>query len=89
MAIKRVVSRMPDPIVADLKSLVGSFARSRIFDETGRSLTQEQVVAICVAFTSDTIGGMSTEDLEAAMRERAKAVLGKYEAERKMEVGNG
>lgn len=89
MAIKRVVSRMPDPIVADLKSLVGSFARSRIFDETGRSLTQEQVVAICITFTCEIVSELNSDALERMMKDRSKAVLGKYEAERKMEVGHG
>lgn len=78
MAIRRVISRLPDPVIGDLKSLVGQLARSRIFSPDGNTITQEQTVALCITTVSRALTAMEPEALKKEITGEIRGILDVY-----------
>lgn len=84
MSVRRIISRLPDPVIRDLKSLVGQLARSRVFSPDGDAVTQEQAVALCIVVTGRMLGDKSPEQVREIAGPDVEEILSMY---RKLKEG--
>lgn len=78
MAIRRVIARLPDPVIDNLKSVVGQLARSKVFSSEGDSVTQEQTVALCIQLVSQKLVEMTPDRIRKTVSDDVASVLSLY-----------
>lgn len=69
-------------MIADLKSLVGQLARSRVFSPEGNAITQEQTVALCVRLVTVFLANKDPQEIRDLVEVEMREILDLYRLNR-------